>query len=139
MAVWLSCIENLKEKYGKKNWFCLALVLTKLLLHFLVVMTFLGAAAICFTRLEDPPTSYDENNIEMVSQEEFIGEMKSKYSMNMSMQTGILFLTDIEKYLDEVKVNRSRSEKLRLRADRRYIYKKWFYFTNIAATTIGKL
>ena len=136
-----SCCESLasfKEKHGNKKWFRRVVIFLKLLMHLLVVMIFLMIGAACFMEIEDPAPSEGDKQVAIITKEDFAKSIALEYQLNLSSKATLDLLAEFESYLSEFNANQSKNEELKLRSDRSYTFTKWFYFTNIVATTIGK-
>ena len=119
-------------------------------------MGILFGGAIVFSYLEDPePTNNDgqDDNVtgENSTEEKYVFEtvnrtnlwvaLQRKYNLvNISFddQTIENFLIDIDQHLETVKEEKIMQQREEDRKDRLKIFRKWFYFANIATTTIGK-
>ena len=126
-------VKKMKEKYRNKK----RMYFFKFLAHFMLVMAFLVISAVCFMEIEKPHLS-TKNEAVVISGEDFLKSINSKYALNLSLEARQNLQDDFKQYFDDIVKNGSHNKDIQERQDRWHMFSKWFYFTNIAATTVGK-
>ena len=134
----MSCMcdcQAFKARHRKKKWYVASVIFLKLVLHFSIVMMFLFIGTIVFVYIEDPilPPNYVKP---VQSRENFVKETSKKYGIpeEILRQLNDTFFEYHGRLID----HHVKSYELQINKDRNYIFEKWFYFTNIVATTIGR-
>ena len=130
----------------------------KFMLHFGAVMAILFGGAIVFSYLEDPAPdpNYMKPEVKVMTPIFDSNSTVTKYNFSSPNQTAVwkalqhkygfhsmndsalsTFFADISLHVEEVKKEEKRQSIEEERKDRFHIFRKWFYFANIAMTTIG--
>ena len=120
-----------EENYGQPVIFDVVRKFLYLVLHLLVVVGVLLAAALVFTKFEDQPLSKENVLTQNSSSLEIWSSIELKYNINISHKDRQL----IAKELNNAVL--PRKEKT-MKFTRFEVFKKWFYFASIASTTIGE-
>ena len=140
------------------NWWCSPLIHTvRFVIHFCVVMGILFGGAMVLSELEDPApkgesqhqdststrngTNTTELHMETANVTEFMLALQKQYNLHcLNLDESVIegMRAAFELYSRKIKEAKEHRQIHEQRKDRFYIFKKWFYFTNIISTTIGK-
>ena len=124
-----------------------------LVVHFLVVLLVLFCSAVGFAYLEDVDYLNGSNaalastkNSTTVNftrvKDAFWNRFEEKYNLNLTDETRATLIDEFKQFIEEenenlrLKDDISQDESERM-SDKMYIFRKWFYFVVITATTIG--
>lgn len=109
-----------------------------LIFHIILVLATFAIGAVCFMFIEHPEMSEDEKSVVMIDQDVFLDSIQTKYKLNLT-GIGKNITSDFKKYFDEVEKYEEKKEHIEAVEDRWGTFGKWFYFTTIVGTTIGKI
>ena len=122
----------------------------KFIVHFSVVCLVLFLGGVVFSRIEDPLPPTEEgnslHNMTILDPEIFKSD-KAYYEhirntvifkTNISFEDFKLLRADMRRHEKEVSDLKKHVQLKKQRKDREFIYAKWFYFTHVVVTTIGK-
>ena len=137
-------------KHVCDTWWCSAILrVVRFSINFGLVMGVLFGGAMIFSEIEDPyPPKMcpheiiRKKDLESSNTSEFWLALQNKFSLHCLKLSGsdIEEIRDLfEKHIQNVQIEKNEKDTEEKRRDRLYIFKKWFYFTNIISTTIGNL
>lgn len=134
----MACCKKFREKNSEKKWYIAIATFCKLVVHFGLVMLFLFGGSFLFVYIEDPKMSPEDVKVNFTSLEDFHEKIEAKYDLNISKPAWKLLYHDFKDHLAEYEENLAIINAYNENQDRDLIFQKWFYFTNIVATTVGK-
>lgn len=124
---------NIKKENTKGRRRCKVFV--NFLIHLLFVVAILVAGSFVFIEIEEKGNDGKSQNRIFEIEEEFFQKLKSKYEINISDNQRVTFMEEFNSYL---KNQRLASQQNKEKSPNHELFLKWFHFSNIAATTIGK-
>lgn len=110
-------------------------VFVNFLIHLLFVVAILVAGSFVFIEIEEKGNDGKSQNRTFEIEEEFFQKLNSKYKIIISDNQRVTFMEEFNSYL---KNQRLASQQNKEKSSNHELFLKWFHFSNIAATTIGK-
>ena len=110
-------------------------VFVNFLIHLLFVVAILVAGSFVFIEIEEKGNDGKSQNRTFEIEEEFFQKLNSKYKIVISDNQRVTFMEEFNSYL---KNQRLASQQNKEKSSNHELFLKWFHFSNIAATTIGK-
>ena len=110
-------------------------VFVNFLIHLLFVVAILVAGSFVFIEIEEKGNDGKSQNRTFEIEEEFFQKLNSKYKIIISVNQRVTFMEEFNSYL---KNQRLASQQNKEKSSNHELFLKWFHFSNIAATTIGK-
>ena len=107
----------------------------KFLIHLLFVVAILVAGSFVFIEIEEKGDDGKSQNVTSETEEEFLQKLTSKYKFCIPSNQKVTFMEEFNSYF---KNQRSASQQNKEKSSNHELFLKWFHFSNIAATTIGK-
>ena len=99
------------------------------------MVAILVAGSFVFIEIEEKGNDGKSQNRTFEIEEEFFQKLNSKYKIVISDNQRVTFMEEFNSYL---KNQRLASQQNKEKSSNHELFLKWFHFSNIAATTIGK-
>ena len=122
---------NIKKENTKGRRRCKVFV--NFLIHLLFVVAILVADSFVFIEIEEKGNDGKSQNRTFEIEEEFFQKLNSKYKIVISDNQRVTFMEEFNSYLKNQRLASQQNKE-----SNHELFLKWFHFSNIAATTIGK-
>ena len=124
-------IRNNEDSKGRRR----VKIFVKFLIHLLLVVAILVAGSFVFIEIEEKGDDGKSENITFETEEEFLEKLTSKYNFLIPANQRAKLMEEFNSYF---KNQKSVSQQTKEKSSNHELFLKWFHFSNIAATTIGK-